>query len=96
MMESIKSTWTQLMEIPEARWIVWGTALVVMMLVGFYVAKKFRDMALGSGSGSTEFLPDIDKMRLEGKLDDSEYQQVKSSLAKERNRVVNEETDKNN
>ena len=84
------------MEIPEARWIVWGTILVVLVLIAFYVAKKFRDMAVGGDAGSAEFLPDIDKMRLEGKLDDAEYQKLKSSMAEQRTQFVNKETNKNN
>ena len=83
------------MEIPEARWIVWGSILVVLILVAFYCAKKFRDMATGAGYGSTDLLPDADKLRLEGKLDESEYKKIKSTIAEQQKQFVNKENNEN-
>ena len=90
MFESLQKTWQETLEIPEARWIVWGSILLVSILVAFYVAKKFRDMATGGGGyGSVDLLPDADKLRLEGKLDETEYKQIKTKIAEQRSQIVN-------
>ena len=47
MIETIKNTWNETMEIPEARWIFWLTILVIAVTVAIYFAKMFRDMATG-------------------------------------------------
>ena len=96
MFESLQKSWNETLEIPEARWIVWGSILTVLILVAFYVAKKFRDMATGgSGYGSVDLLPDADKLRLEGKLDESEYKKIKSRIAEQQKRLVNRKNTEN-
>jgi hypothetical protein len=89
MLESLQKTWKETLEIPEARWIVWISILVVSLLVAFYVAKKFRDMATGGSFGSVDLLPDADKLRLEGKLDETEYKKLKSQIAEQQKQIVN-------
>ena len=69
------------MDIPEARWILWITLLVVFVLVAVYVAKMFRDMAIGgSGGNNATMLSDFEQLRNEGKLDDDEYQKLKTTI----------------
>lgn len=92
MFESVQKTWKETLEIPEARWIVWVTILVVLSLVAFYVAKKFRDMATGGGYSSADLLPDADKLRLEGKLDESEFKKIKTKIAEQQNQIVNKKS----
>jgi hypothetical protein len=84
MLLSIREFWSQAMEIREARWIMTVAGLVVIVLVGFYVFKLFRDMALGNASfgpaESADFLTDFQKLRDEGKLNDDEYARLKQSI----------------
>lgn len=82
-MESLKKYWSDLMEIPEARWIVLITGLVVCVCVGYYIVKLFRDMALGGNSDPTSYITDFQKLRDEGKLDDEEYARLKQSIPKQ-------------
>jgi len=83
-MQSIREFWDQAMAIREARWLVTVVGLVVILLVGFYLFKLVRDMALGNSSfGSTEstdFLSEFQKLRDEGKVNDEEYKRVKQSI----------------
>lgn len=84
MLLTIREFWDQAMEIREARWILTATGFLVVILVGFYLFKLVRDMALGSTShrvvDSAEFLTDFQKLRDEGKLNEEEYARLKQSI----------------
>ena len=71
-MESLKKYWSELMEIPEAKWIVLIAGLAIVVCSGFYIVKLFRDMALGGSSDPTSYITDFQKLRDEGKLNDEE------------------------
>ena len=83
-MQSIREFWDQAMAIREARWVITAAGLLVLLLVGFYVFKLVRDMALGNSSfGSAEsadFLNEFQKLRDEGKVNDEEYNRLKQSI----------------
>ena len=81
-MESIKKFWSETMEIPEARWIVILTGLVICVAVAFYVAKMFRDMATGKTVELSNYISDFQKLRDEGKLNDAEYSKLAKSIPK--------------
>ena len=72
------------MQIQEARWLAAAAGLLVVLLVGFYLFKMVRDMALGNTSfgsaESTDFLTEFQKLRDEGKVDDEEYKRLKQSI----------------
>ena len=69
------------MEIPEARWIVWGTLLLFVLMIAVYVSFFFRDLALGNDQNeSADLLTDFRRMREDGQLDETEYSRLKSQL----------------
>ena len=69
------------MQIPEARWIVWGTLLLFVLMIAVYVSFFFRDLAIGNEkSDTTNLLTDFRKMREEGQLDENEYSRLKSRI----------------
>lgn len=70
------------MQIKEARWIVAAFGLVTCVLVAIYFVKLFRDMALGSGNDPLGELPDFERLRQEGKLNQEEYNRLKKSIPK--------------
>ncbi len=84
MLLSIREFWNQAMAIREARWVIAAAGLLVSLLVGFYIFKLVRDMALGNTSfgpvDSSEFLTDFQKLRNEGKLNDEEYARLKQAI----------------
>ena len=82
MFDSIAKFWQETMEIPEARWIIWITLLVIFVLVGAYVAMYFRGQAKGGSQESTDYLSDFRKLKDEGKLDDEEFGRLKQAIPK--------------
>jgi len=68
------------MEIPEARWIIWLTLLVIFVLVGTYVAMYFRGQAKGIIKEQADYLADFQKLKDEGKLDDEEFGRLKQAI----------------
>lgn len=82
-MEEIKKFWSELMEIPEARWIVAITGLVMGLAIGYYFVKQFRDMALGRVEDPASYITDFQKLRNEGKLDEEEYSRLAKAIPKQ-------------
>ncbi|MEM7455876.1 MAG: hypothetical protein AAF456_16095 [Planctomycetota bacterium] len=81
--EFVADTWS----IPEARWIVWTTVLIVSVLIGIYFAGAFRRLALGGDDAGEPVsdLTDFEKMRREGQLDDSEFDTLKAEVRSREN-----------
>jgi len=80
MWESIGKFWEETMEIPEARWIVWLTILVILILVAIYVVMYFRGQATGRGIETTDYLTEFEKLKEQGKLDEEEFSRLKSVI----------------
>ena len=80
MWESIGKFWEETMEIPEARWIVWLTTLVILILVAIYVVMYFRGQATGRGIETTDYLSEFEKLKEQGELDDEEFSRLKSVI----------------
>ncbi len=81
-MEALKKFWSETMEIPEARWIVALSGLVICLAVAFYVVKLFRDMATGKTSEPANYISEFQKLRDEGKLDEEEFSRLATSIPK--------------
>jgi len=80
-MDAIKKYWAESMEIQEVRWIIGLAGLAILICVGYYCVKIFRDMIFGGISQDpSAFLTDFQKMRDEGKLDDEEFSQLKKTI----------------
>lgn len=76
------------MQIPEARWIVFGTLLLFAMMLAWYVVSYFRNLAFGSDSDeSTELLTGFRQMRDEGQLADDEFSRLKTAIPDNENGV---------
>ena len=72
---------TELWEIPEARWILFGTLLVFATLVAFYVSSYFRNLALGKNDNNdAEILSGFRELRDRGQLADAEYLKLKRAI----------------
>lgn len=82
MFDSISKFWEEAMEIPEARWIIWLTLLVILILVGTYVAMYFRGQAMGIVKEKADYLSDFRKLKDEGKLDEEEFGRLKQAIPK--------------
>jgi hypothetical protein len=82
-MEELKKFWSETMEIPEARWIVAISGLVIGLAIAYYFVKLFRDMALGRVEDPTSYITEFQRLRNEGKLDDEEYSRLAKAIPKQ-------------
>jgi Zn-dependent protease with chaperone function len=83
MLDSLREFWTDLTEIREARMVVWLTLLAIVLSIGIFVVKWIRDMFLGINQASpTDHLTGFRALREQGKIDDEEYQRLRSTVSK--------------
>ncbi len=77
-MRSVSDFWTEMQEIPEARWIFFGTLLVFAILVAIYVSFYFRNLAIGESDNSdADMLSSFRELRDGGQLAEFEYSKLK-------------------
>ncbi len=62
--------------IPGAKWIIYPSLLLVLVLVAWYVLQLFRNMAIGGDPGSDDHLGSFRKMRDEGMIAPEEYKKL--------------------
>ncbi len=79
-MNSIRQLWLDAMQDPATRWIVAIFVLISVILVAVYVAKWFRDLAIGGGLESVSHLSEFERLHAEGKLNADEYQRLKKTI----------------
>lgn len=79
-MNSIRQLWLDAMQDPATRWIVAIFVLITVILVAVYVAKWFRDLAIGGGLESVSHLSEFERLHAEGKLNADEYQRLKKTI----------------
>ena len=80
MPKSISDRWSQIMEIPEARWVVWISLLATAIIIAIYVAAYFRNLAFGKSDNASDHLSEFRRLKEEGKLGDKEFAQLKSTI----------------
>ncbi len=85
MIDSIREFWTDVWEIDAARWLIYAAVTTALILVGVYVGKLFRNMAIGVESDSIDYMAGFEKMKDDGKLDEREFDQLRTTLS---NRVL--------
>lgn len=79
MFDSIRQFWSETMEITEARWVVWLTLLLILVVTAIYVAKVFRDFAFGGRPGPADRIEDLKRLRDIGALNDIEYRRAREA-----------------
>ncbi len=81
MIRSLNDFFYESMQIPEGRWLVYGTILICAILIAIYVSVFFRNLALGTGGDDTdELLTRFREMRDQGQLDETEYSKLKKVI----------------
>jgi len=68
--------WNNVMTIPGARWIIYPCILLVLVLVAYYIAQLFRNLAIGGGNSTDDHLGSFRKMRDEGMIAPEEYKKL--------------------
>lgn len=81
MFESIRSFWSDINEIREARMVVWITILAIVLAVSIYAIKTIRDWLLGSHQPTTsDHLTRFRELREQGKINDEEFTRLRSTV----------------
>jgi len=72
MLEFLRST--------PAQATIWGTALLVLCLIGFYIVKRVRDRVDSEGPSASDLLSGFRGLREEGNITPQEFRQIKAVL----------------
>jgi hypothetical protein len=81
MFESLKKFWNETMQITEARWVVWLTLLLVLVVTGVYLVKLFRDFAFGLRPSEADRINDMRTLKEIGALNDAEYRRAREATS---------------
>lgn len=68
------------MEMDAARWIVWGTVLMMLVAVAWYVISKLRGLLYERPVEPREYLGTFQELRERGLLQEEEFQRLKKTL----------------
>lgn len=68
--------WNSVLEIEGARWIIYPSALIALVLVAYYVLQLLRNLAVGGGPADSDHLGSFRKMRDEGMIAPEEYKKL--------------------
>jgi uncharacterized membrane protein len=74
--------------------ILWGTILLLLLVVAFMVVRKLRDSNVRNDQHPLEMLSNFQEMRVQGDINDSEFRTIQSllntSIPKEANEAQKE------
>lgn len=94
MFESLQKFWNETMQITEARWVVWLTLLLVLVVTGIYLVKLVRDFAFGQRPSEADRINDMQTFKQIGALSDAEYRRAKEAMSGVRAAAGRPEADK--
>ena len=75
---------------PWPRVIMWFTTIVVLIVIGVYIASKFRGTTGESTIGASEMLTNYREMHSKGELSDEEFRTIKAKLARKLQQELND------
>ena len=67
---------------PIASAVLWITVLLVMLAVGYYVVRRFRDRIDDDRQTASELLTNFREMRQEGDISEMEFRTIKTVLGR--------------
>lgn len=82
MFERLQKFWNETMQITEARWVVWLTLLLVLVVTGVYLVKLFRDFAFGLRPSEADRINDMRSLKEIGALSEAEYRRAREAISK--------------
>ena len=68
--------WNSVLEIEGARWIIYPSILLALVLVAYYVLQMVRNLAIGGAPSDSDHLGSFRKMKEEGVIDPDEYRKL--------------------
>ncbi|MFW6171063.1 MAG: hypothetical protein ACODAD_11275 [Planctomycetota bacterium] len=68
---------------PTARLILWVTVLLVMMAIGYYAVRRFRDRIDDDQQTASELLTNFREIHHEGDISEVEFRTIKTVLGQQ-------------
>lgn len=65
---------------PTAKAVLWVAVLLIMMAVGYYLVRRFRDRAGDDRQTASELLTNFREMHQEGDISETEFRTIKTVL----------------
>jgi uncharacterized membrane protein len=65
---------------PTAEAVLWVAVLLIIMAVGYYVARRFRDLTDDDRQTASELLTNFREMHHEGDISETEFRTIKTVL----------------
>lgn len=67
---------------PAAKALLWVTILLVILAVGYYLVRRFRDRTDDGGQTASDLLTNFREMRREGDISETEFRTIKTVLGR--------------
>lgn len=68
---------------PTARLVLWVAVLLVMMALGYYVVRRFRDRIGHDQQTASELLTNFREIHHEGDISDTEFRTIKTVMGQQ-------------
>lgn len=84
---------SDVLQTPAASVVLLLAGVAILILIGIYVIGKVRAEATDNTPPASSLLSNFDEMHTQGELSDEEYRTIKSVLAQQLQRELNEKGD---
>jgi hypothetical protein len=78
---------------PTARIVLWVAVLLIMMAVGYYVVRRFRDRIDDDRQTASDLLTNFREMQHGGDISEKEFRTIKTVLEQELHAEMNDRKD---
>lgn len=65
---------------PSAQGVLWGTVLLVLLVVAYYVVQKFRDQSADDQPTASDLLTNFRELHDQGDITEIEFRNIKTVL----------------
>jgi uncharacterized membrane protein len=86
----LAATMFEFLETSQAQLVLWLLCGAVLVAVGVYVVKRFRDRSAGDHPGASEVMSKFREIHSRGGLSDEEFRTIKAQLAAQLSRELEE------
>lgn len=91
------SEWWQFLTTQWGTWpvqmVVWGTILLLLVVIGVFVVRRVRDSAVDSDNSPHRLLTNFREMQLQGDISVKEFRTIRALLNEKQAPTVNQTQD---
>jgi uncharacterized membrane protein len=78
----------EILTTPAAKALLSVTILLIMLAVGYYLVRRFRDRTDDGGQTASDLLTNFREMRREGDISETEFRTIKTVLGRKLQREL--------